>query len=142
MALIIPNVGEQLLLQFMVGDAAPAATWSLRLFVNDFTPSPTSVIGSFTEMSTQNYSLKSLTNTNWVISGPLPEALATYAEQTFTFDGSGGATNVYGYYLTDDTGGALLWAERFPSAPIVVPATFGGEIKLTPTFQFATLNEL
>jgi hypothetical protein len=142
MALTVPNIGETLLLQFMVGDAAPHANWTLRLFVNNYTPVPATLLANLTEMSTQGYTAQVLTNTSWVISAEDPEAQALYAEQTFTFDGTGGDTDVYGYYLTDNSAGALLWAERFPTAPILVPDSFGGQIRITPRITFATLNEM
>jgi hypothetical protein len=141
MALIIPDASEVLMLRFALGDATPDTTCTLRLFVNDYTPVPGSVVGNFTEMTTQNYAPIVLTNTNWTVTAEDPEAQAVQAEQTFTFDGSGGDTIVYGYYVTDDTAGALLWAERFP-APPTVPDTLGGTIKITPKITFATLNDL
>ena len=140
MTLKIPDASEALLLQFMVGDVAPHANWTLRLYTNDYTPVPASVVGSFTEMTTQNYAAKTLTNTSWVVTAIDPEAQAAYAEQSFVFDGSGGNTTVYGYYLTDNTAGALLWAERFAS-PQVVPGTLGGTISVTPTITLRTLGE-
>jgi len=142
MAIVIPDVGETLLLQFMVGDDTPNANWTLRLYVNDHTPTGATVLGSLTEMTTQGYAAKTLTNTSWSVSDVGVQSRATYAEQTYVFDGTGGATNVYGYYLTDNTSGALLWVERFSGAPIVVPATYGGEIKVTPQIEFATLSDL
>lgn len=142
MALIVPNASEILLLRFALGDAAPHVNSTLRLFVNNYTPVPASVAANFTEMSTQGYAAITLTNTNWTVTNIDPEAEAVQAQQTFTFNGTGGDTNVYGYYLTDNTAGELLWAERFPTAPILVPASFGGQIRVTPRITFATLNEM
>ena len=141
MALVIPDASEVLMLRFALGDVTPAATCKLRLYVNDYTPVPNSVAANFTEMTTQNYAPITLTNTNWTVTAEDPEALGVQAQQTFTFDGSGGNTIVYGYYITDDTAGALLWAERFPASP-TVPDIIGGTIKITPKFTFATLNDL
>ena len=141
MALIIPDASEVLMLRFALGDVTPNTTCTLRLFVNDYTPVPATTEANFTEMTTQNYTPIVLTNTNWTVTAEDPEAQGVQAEQTFTFDGSGGDTIVYGYYITDDTAGALLWAERFPSPP-TVPNILGGVIKITPKFTFATLNDL
>jgi len=52
-----------------------------------------------------------------------------YAEQTWTFTGSFGAT-VYGYYVVQTTSGILMWAER--DASPYTPANNGDQIKLTP----------
>lgn len=142
MALLVPNTGETLLLRFALGDAAPHVNSTLRLFVNNYVPVPTTVIGDLTEMTTQGYAAIVLTNANWAVTHTDPEAEALQAQQTFTFDGTGGDTNVFGYYITDNTAGALLWVERFPTAPILVPDSFGGQIRITPRITFATLNEM
>lgn len=142
MALIVPNASEVLMLKFALGVLAPNVNSSLRLFVNNITLTSGVTAASLTEMSTQNYSPITLINANWVVATVIVEAEGSYAEQTWTFDGTGGDTDVYGYYITDDTSGDLLWAERFPSAPITVPNILGGVIKVTPKITFSTLNEL
>jgi len=143
MALVIPAASEVLLLSFMVGKAAPATTWTLRLFVNDHTPSEADQLDAsdYTEMTTQNYAPITLTNSAWTVSPEDPEALAVQPEKTFTFDGSGGDTPVYGYYITDDTADELVLAERFPITP-TVPDTLGGTIDITPQIDLRNLGEV
>lgn len=143
MTLKVPNASEIKLAGIMLGKVAAVATCKLRLFVNNYTPTSTDALNAsdYTEMSTQGYAAITLTNTNWTISTVIPHAVAVQAAQTFTFDGTGGDTNVYGYYITEDTSNELLWAERFPSAPILVPDTFGGEIIVTPRITLKTEGE-
>ena len=43
-----------------------------------------------------------------------------------------GAITVYGYYLTTTDG--LLYIERFPTAPYILPSD-GGEIIVNPLFN-------
>jgi hypothetical protein len=70
----------------------------------------------------------SLTPGSWsVISGNPSQA--EHTEVTWTFSGAAG--NVYGYYVTRDIGGELLWAERFTNGPFNI-TTNGDEIKITP----------
>lgn len=129
MALVVPNVGENKLLSFALGDASPADQ-TLKLYVNDYTPVAGSVAGDFTEMSTLGYSAKTLTMASWTIAqNGSAEAEATYAQQTWTFT-AGSAVTVYGYYVVDSGSGVLLWAERFSSPPTVQNS--GDIIRVTP----------
>lgn len=142
MALKIPNASEALLLSFMLGKASPGTNWTLRLYVNDRSPAAGDALNAsdYTEMTTQNYAAKTLTPASWTITTPGPHALAAYAAQTFTFNGSGGDTVVYGYYITDSTSNQLVLAERFASPP-TVPNTLGGTLEVTPQIQFKTTGE-
>jgi len=118
MALVVPNVGAQILLRRALGDLA-TGNLILKLFTNDYTPVETSVVGSFTEATGSGYAEKSLTDGSWTVTNADP-AVATYdgGDQVFTFTGALG--NVYGYYITDFAETGLVWAERFTSAPFNV----------------------
>ncbi len=102
---------------------------SLRLYVNDYTPAATSVIGDFTEMSTHGYVQKTITALNWTIVTSVIGATAQNIEQTWTFT-SEPAVTVYGYYMVDTVSGNLIYAERFPNPQTVQNA--GDSIKITP----------
>lgn len=131
--LLTPTVGENKLLEFMLGVATPG-NQVLRLFVNDVTPADGDTHTSYTEMSTLGYAAKTLTKTNWVVAQASGEAEGSYAMQTFTFT-AGAVVSVYGYYVTDTTTGTLLWAERFASFKEV---QFDGDtIKVIPKYTFA-----
>ena len=81
-------------------------------------------------MSTQGYASKALTGTSWVVTPGAPTS-AAYAQQTWTFDGTGGSTVVYGYYVVQASSGVLMFAERFGTPPTIV--NNGDQIKVTPT---------
>ena len=119
MAGLVPNAGEALALDRFL----KTADETLKLFVNDYTPVEGSVAGDFTEMSTQGYAAKTLTAASWTT--------GIYAQQTWTFDGTGGSTIVYGYFVIDAGTGTIMFAERFGTPPTIV--NNGDQIKVTPT---------
>jgi hypothetical protein len=132
MAIIVPNVGEEKLARRMVG-LDTNGNLTLKLYVNDVTPGDSDTAGTYTEMSTQGYAAKTLTAGSWTVLAT-SAALALYAEQTWTFDGTGGSTTVYGYFVVE-AGGVLLWAERF-GAPITIVDN-GDDIAVTPLLTVA-----
>lgn len=129
MAGIVANAGEELALKNFLNHTAPQ-NQVLKLFVNNVTPAEGDTAASYTEMSTQGYASKALTGTSWTVTPGAPSS-ASYAQQTWTFDGTGGATVVYGYFVVQAVSGVLMFAERFASPPTI--ANNGDQIKLTPT---------
>ena len=125
MALVVPNVGEELALTRFL----KTANETLKLFTNNITPAETDTDATYTECSIGGYSAATLTAASWTVTPGAPSDGA-YAEQTFTFTGTFGAT-VYGYYVVDAGVGTLMWAER-DAAPYT-PANSGDQIKITPT---------
>lgn len=126
MAGLVPNAGEEIALTRFL----KTSDETLKLFVNDYTPVEGSVAGDFTEMSTQGYAAKTLTAASWVVTPGAPSSGA-YAQQTWTFDGTGGSTIVYGYFVIDAGTGTIMFAERFTTPPTI--ANVGDQIKVTPT---------
>lgn len=130
MALLVPTVGENKLIEFALGKSTPGDQ-ILHLYVNNYTPVDGDTSASYTEMSTLGYAAKTLTKGSWTVAQNAGVAQATYADQTFTFT-AGTAVTVYGYYVTDTTTGTLLWAEKFGTALTVQYA--GDQIIISPTF--------
>jgi hypothetical protein len=126
-ALVLPNQGEQLALEAMVGKTA-GQNLVLRLYTNNYTPVEGTTEASVTEASGNGYSAITLTAANWSFAAGDPSTLS-YAEQTFTFTGALG--NVYGYYFTQVTSGKLVWAEKFTNGPYNIQNN-GDQIKITP----------
>jgi hypothetical protein len=106
----------------------------LKLYVNNVTPGDSDTASSYTEMTTQNYSAKTLSGASWTFTAGEPSH-ADFAQQTWTFDGTGGSTSVYGYYVVKTSSGLLLFAERFSDGPYTI-TTNGDVIKVTPYFSF------
>ena len=130
MALVVPNASEVIMLNYILNKDAPENI-SLLLYANNVIPDENSTEATFTEVASGlGYTTGgiSLTPGSWsVISGNPSQA--EHTEVTWTFTGAAG--NVYGYYVTRDTGGELLWAERFTNGPFNI-TTNGDEIKITP----------
>lgn len=129
MAIKVPNSAEVLALKAFLNHTPQDEDQLLKLFKNNYTPVEASVAGDFTEATFTGYSAIALTGSSWTISSGDP-ATAVYAEQTFTSSADQTAELVYGYYIVRDTGGEILWAERF-SSPVSVSAN-GDYIKVTP----------
>ena len=130
MALVVPNASEVIMLNYILNIDAPENI-SIRLYANNVIPDENSTIATFVEVANglgyTNGGI-SLTPGSWsVISGNPSQA--EHTEVTWTFTGAAG--NIYGYYITRDTGGELMWAERFTNGPFNI-TTNGDEIKITP----------
>jgi hypothetical protein len=130
MALVVPNASEVIMLNYILNIDAPENI-SILLFANNVIPDENTTVATFTEVANGlGYTTGgiSLTPGSWsVISGNPSQA--EHTEVTWTFSGAVG--NVYGYYVTRDIGGELLWAERFTNGPFNI-TTNGDEIKITP----------
>lgn len=134
MAGLAPDAGEVLAFKNFLNHTAPQDQL-LKLFVNDYTPVEGSVDSDFTEMSTQGYADIALAGASWVVTPGSPTS-AAYAQQTWTFDGTGGPTVVYGYYVVQAVSGIIMVAERFGTPPTIV--NNGDQIKVTPNFTLTS----
>lgn len=127
MALNVPDVGENKILEALVNKTAPE-NLVLRLFKNNITPSDTDTAGTYTEATFPGYSAITLTGASW---GAASAGSITYsAQQTFTCSGTS-TDDIYGYYITQTTSGVLMWSERDGAAPAAVRVS-GDAIKITP----------
>lgn len=129
MALVVPNQGEQIILEAAVGKTA-GQNLIQRLFTSNTTPAETDTEATYTEAAGNGYAPITFTPANWTFTAGNPSTLA-YAQQTFPFTGALG--NVYGHYFTQATSGKLLMAERFTGAPLVI-SNNGDDIKITTNF--------
>src|SRR5687768_10807464 len=128
MALVFPDVGENLALE-MITNKTAAQNLVLRLYTNNVTPGESDTAGTYTEASGGGYSAITLTGSSW---GAASAGSIAYAQQTFTFSSVPGTATMYGYFVTQATSGTLLYAERFTGAPFTI-ANAGDQVKITPT---------
>lgn len=128
MALVFPNVGENLVLEALVNKTAPQ-NLVLRLFQNNITPGESDTAGTYTEATFTGYSAITLTGASWVSAS---EGSIAFAQQTFSSSAAQTTQNIYGYYLTQTSSGILMYAERFSDGPYPVTNN-GDQIKVTPT---------
>ncbi len=132
MAIFIPNVGENKMLEYILGKAS-AGTVTLKLYTNNYDPIATSVASSFTECTIAGYAAKSIATSDWgsVSTNGSGKAQSVVTPSDFSFTGSG---TVYGYYVVDSAG-VLLFAEKFPAARTIAS---GDNMSLTVTFTAVT----
>lgn len=129
MTLLVPNVGENITLSYLVGKTGSTENLKYQLFATNVTPAETDTAGSYTIATGGGYADKTLTGASWTITNGAPTS-AAYAQQTWTFTGAL-TTNgtVYGYIAVRATSGDLVLAETFTS---FTPANNGDQILLTP----------
>ncbi|RKY76262.1 hypothetical protein DRQ00_09080 [candidate division KSB1 bacterium] len=134
MSIVVPNVGEVLLLKYMLNHT-PATNVVMRLFTSNIEPDESDVLGTYsgTEPSDVAYTPATLTGSFWTVATVGGVSSATYSEQHFSFSTT---NSTYGYYVTDNTNSELLWAERFDAAPFNIPSG-GGNIAITPKIELA-----
>ena len=124
MAIVITDIGKQKALEYLVGKDTTTELLVLKLYINNVTPDIEDTVATYTEVTGGGYSAKTLSAATWsVFAGE-----ATYPQQSWNFTGNAGT--VYGYYLVNSTSNQLIFAERFPNGPYTV-ANNGDIIRVT-----------
>lgn len=129
MTLLVPNDGEDMMLQHIINKTAPE-NLSLRLYKSNTTPSETDTAVTYTVADFTGYANITLTGASWTVTPGAPTE-ASYAQQTFSSTAAQATQQVYGYYVVQVTSGKLMWAERFTDGPYPI-ANNGDQIKVTP----------
>ena len=127
-ALVVPNVGEVLLLSYALNKIAPGETVKLKLYTA-ITPAidEDTEIAHITEATADGYAAISLAKADWTVASVGDVTTAEQPQKTFTFTA---ASENLGYYITDEAGTGLLWIEAFSDAPHSIPSG-GGTEKIT-----------
>lgn len=120
----------------------------IRLFINDFTPTPDSRLGNFVEpVGVISYPVSNTTFANWSFSRPGDYCLAQCVEKTISVrhreNNQYVACTVYGWFTSSELtikakGDNAMFARRFET-PIEIPAS-GGTVAVSPYFQIASNN--
>jgi len=127
-AVQISSDGAETILKSLTGIISSIETLKLKLYSNNVTPTPLTVITDFTELTGAGYAEKTLSASAWSMTG---NAIST-TPQLFTFTGNAGS--VYGYYLVGATSNKLIASERFASGPFNI-ASNGDSITVTATIS-------
>jgi hypothetical protein len=131
MAILVPNVGEVVALSNFLNISAPEEL-VVRLYSSNTTPIEAHTDSDYTEVTGGDYTPIQLNPVNWVLTPDNPSE-ASYPQITFAFTGAiGGGGNVYGYFVTQEISGTLLWAEKFVNGPYPI-ANDGDEIRIAIT---------
>lgn len=129
MSLIVPDASEVDMLKAILNTPL-----TLRLYSNNYTPVAASIAASFTEVAGGGYTNRPLLYAGWAFTAGAPSyALAALESWTYTGPVNAPGT-VYGYYVTRDSDGKLMWAERFPAAVLPFTPIAGSTTKITPKF--------
>jgi len=129
MALVVPDAAEVRFLQLILN-----LNMTIRIFGNNATPGPASVAASFNEIAGGGYANKPIVFANWSFTSNAP-SYGLYPKQSWTFTGVINAPGtIYGYFITRDSDGLLMWAERFPAAAVPFTPVVGSLVEVTPKF--------
>lgn len=130
MSQVVPNQLEVEILNTLLNTAL-----TLRLYGNNVTPSGLSTAATFTEIAGGGYAGIPLTFANWNIVSGDPSQASYNAVQKFNFTGAINAPgSIYGYYVTRNSDGHLMWAERFAAALVPFAPVAGSIIQVLPIF--------
>jgi hypothetical protein len=129
MALVLPDQGEGIALEALVGKTA-GQNLILKLFKSNTTPGETDTESTYTEANFTGYTNLTLTASSWVTTTGAPSSMA-YPQVTFTSTAGSQNQPVYGYYLVQVSSGKLVWAERFTDGPYTI-VNLNDAIKVTP----------
>jgi hypothetical protein len=131
MPLLVPDVGENLILAMIVNKTAPQDL-VLKLYSSNTTPAETDTAVTYTEATFSGYSAIPLTGATW--GSPSAGSITYSSQQTFTHNGGGVSNSIYGYFVVQSVSGTLLYAERDGSAPFTLTNN-GDNVKITPTLS-------
>ena len=136
MALLVPNVGEIELLDRLLkgGSSVHDGSYTLHLFKNSYVPQDGSTLSNFTEADFDGYADKALAQSSWasVSLNTNDKAESSYSQQSWTCGATG--NTIYGYYITGNTSGEILWAEKFGSSKAL---TNGDILNLIPVITLS-----
>jgi hypothetical protein len=112
-----------------------ASAWNttklkLHLYKNNVTPTTSSTVGTFTESTFAGYAAQDIAGWAYdTVASHVADMTAT--ANTFTRSTTGTAENIYGYFVTDQAGTTLYFAELDPAGPRVVTNS-GDSYTVTP----------
>lgn len=129
MALLVPNVGEELALKNFLNHTAPQ-NQVMDLYTGNITPAEGDTAATYTAATGSGYAQKSLTGSSWTVTPGAPTE-AAYAQQTFSWSGVPTPATMYGYFVRQAVSGILMWAERFTGAPYTI-ANAADQVLVTP----------
>lgn len=135
MALIVPDLGEQELLDKAIKDALSVdENYQLRLYT---AVSPalgeSTVTAHFTQATFTGYAQITLTRASAAAASTAAGVTSTsWAQQSWT--NSGSAQTILGYYVVGATSGVTLWAEEFAASRTL---NTGDSLQLTPRLELA-----
>lgn len=131
MSIVVPDALELEVINTLLNTAL-----TIHLYSNDKTPDHADTTASYTEVAGGGYASKPLTFANWTITAGQPTTSQYNAVQTWNFTGPTNAPgNIYGYYVTRDSDGKLMWADRFSGLTLPFVPIAGSTVRILPKFN-------
>lgn len=139
MPLLIPDVGEVLLLGRMLYGSSPE-NLTLKLYKTNVTPAESDTAGSYTEADFTGYAATTLTSSQSGGTWSVPTTSGGTTSSTYgtnsVFSCTGGSSQtIYGYHVVGATSGTLYWAELFGTARTLAPPS--DTLTITPKMELA-----
>lgn len=122
-----PDVGVVAMCDHLTTAIDPA---EIKLFKNNYTPVAGTTLANLTEADFSGYASVVLAGWTAAAIGAGGRAYSQADLVTFAHNGGVTANSIYGYWVVD-SGGTLLWAERFATAPITMSG-LGDSIVVIP----------
>lgn len=130
MSQIVPNSVEVEVLEQLFSE-----DMTLKIYGNNVTPDGESQAADFNEIAGGGYTSKPLVVAEWALVSGDPSYKVYLSTQQWDFTGPIDAPGtIFGYYITRDSDGALMWAERFLEAIVPFEPINGSIIKVLPKF--------
>lgn len=129
---ILPNAQRRALIDELIAAGQLLDGLTIHLYKNDVEPSPTMIVGDFTEADFTGYVASGVVVWGATYTDPTDNAVTVGDVKQFTASGSAVQNLIYGYMAKD--GAALVMAERFPT-PIPI-AALGDAVVMVPRFTF------
>jgi hypothetical protein len=130
MPLVVPAVGEIIILNYVIGVTPTTQDLELRLFKSNNQPGQNDVLGDYTEADFTGYSRITLPSGIWTVTSGAPSQAAA-PQQIFTSSANQTQQLVYGYLLVRVLAGDLVAAERFSDGPYAVK-DINDRVRVTP----------
>jgi hypothetical protein len=131
MSLVVPNALEVEILNDKLNTPL-----TLRLYGNNKVPAGADVAANYTEIAGGGYASLPLVFANWTITAGDPSLAVYNTTQIWTFTGVINAPGtIYGYFVTRNSDGKLMWAERFPAFNVPFTPIAGSVIRVAVRFS-------
>ena len=134
MSLVVPNVAEPVLLNYMLKTTS-FPDYVLKLYSNSYTPDATSTLPSFTEATFSGYTIRTFGRTDWASATQNVSGKGESSAPMISWTAASSQT-VYGYYVQSDTND-LLWAEVFDTSKALQANDI---LNITLNFTLASAN--
>jgi hypothetical protein len=131
----VPDSGIQVIAS-LVCNAGAIEGFYFHLYTNDYTPSDSTVIGDFTELTSGEFPGYSAQYYNSFAAATVTGHVATCTGSTITWTPSSNPASpvtIYGYYAVSAYDGTLIFCERF-STPFTI-ALMVQSVSFVPTYS-------